>query len=332
MSLKDGNEKIHPELAPSPSESSVTNTSVLSHAWHFNNTRDANTYGLSIDQCNVAFPGLFDDIERAAGYRKRIGAYEPDDIDISWTQYGAVRAAILNQRVTSPASSLRSSLNSTQLFLTDCVVQLYIVDTRLSGSDHETPRILAILSALHRAIITSPSPLPNTEFSFSTSDIADPDHLKRTVWALSRTEDEEEKWLMSDFGFWSWPSNLIGGYEQVRQEITHTEPEFHMKKKQAIWRGALKTNKHREDLLRVTEKKEWADVKSIEWSSAPDPRVSDGSKPISMPEHCQYQFLIHTEGTSSLAKRIRTAFLIFHTLDSMIFSHQMTSHPLLPSA
>lgn len=189
-------------------------------------------------------------------------------------------------------------------------MQLYIVDTRLSGSDHETPRILAILHALHRAIITSPSPLPDTEFSFSTSDIADPDHLKRTIWALSRTADEEEKWLMSDFGYWSWPLNLIGGYEQVRQQIARTEPEFHMKKKQAVWRGALKTNKHRQELLRVTENKEWADVKSIEWSSAADPKVSDGSKPISMAEHCQYQFLIHTEGMSfkpnscpSLSKR-----------------------------
>jgi hypothetical protein len=173
--------------------------------------------------------------------------------------------------------------------------QLYILDTRLSGS--ETLRILAILHALHRAIITSPTSLPDIEFSFSTSDIADPNHLQKTIWALSRTSDEVEKWVMSGFGFWCWPLNLVGGYEQIQQEIADTELEFHMKKKQAVWRGVLKTNEHRKDLLRVTREKEWADVKAIEWSSAADPTVSDGSQPISMAEHCQYQFMIHTEGT-----------------------------------
>lgn len=175
--------------------------------------------------------------------------------------------------------------------------QLRILDTRLSGSDHETPRVLAILHALHRAIITSPTPVPDIEFAFSISDIADPDHLNKTLWVLSRTVDDEEKWLMSDFGFWSWPLNLVGGYEQIRQEIENTELEFFMKKKQIVWRGAVKTNEHRKDLLLATKEKAWADVKTVEWSNAADPKVSDGTPPISMPEHCQYQFLVHTEGT-----------------------------------
>jgi len=70
--------------------------------------------------------------------------------------------------------------------------------------------------------------------------------------------------------------------------------EFHSKKRQAIWRGALKTNKHGEDLLRITEGKGWADVKAVEWSNALDPKA--GTFPVSMPERCQYQFSIHTEG------------------------------------
>jgi hypothetical protein len=139
--------------------------------------------------------------------------------------------------------------------------------------------------------------VPDIEFAFSISDIPDPDHLNKTIWALSRTVDDEEKWLMSDFGYWSWPLKLVGGYEQIRQEIEDIELEFSMKKKQAVWRGAVKTNEHRKELLRVTKEKEWADVKTVKWSSAADPKVSDGSPPISMPEHCQYQFLIHTEGT-----------------------------------
>ena len=133
-----------------------------------------------------------------------------------------------------------------------------------------------------------------------TSDFADPDHLNKTIWALSRTADQEEIWLMPDFGYWSWPLNLVGGYEQIRQEIADTELQFHAKKKQALWRGAVKTNEYREDLLRVTKDKEWADIKAIEWSGAADPTVSDGTKPLSMPEHCQYQFLVHTEGMNSI--------------------------------
>ncbi|KAG9236164.1 DUF821 domain-containing protein [Amylocarpus encephaloides] len=245
-----------------------------SPAWSFNKTRDERAYGLNTEQCHAAFPGLFADIGRAMEYRKSSSNYMiEEDIDISWKQDGAVRAAILDQ-------------------------QLYIRDTRLSGSNHETPRILAILHALHRAIITSPVPLPDIEFSFTTSDIADPEHLQKTIWALSRTVDEKEKWLMSDFGFWSWPLSLVGGYEQIRLQISETELGFNSKKRQAIWRGALRTNKHREDLLRVTEGKYWADVKAVEWSTATEPKISNGASPVSMPEHCQYQFLIHTEGRS----------------------------------
>lgn len=109
--LKDGKEETLSDLSSRPSDSPVANTSASSLTWHFNTTRDANTYVLSADQCDTAFHGLFDDIERAAAYRKRIGSYELDDIDISWTQYGAVRAAILNQQVMLYACSLRSSQN-----------------------------------------------------------------------------------------------------------------------------------------------------------------------------------------------------------------------------
>lgn len=101
---------------------------------------------------------------------------------------------------------------------------------------------------------------------------------------------------MPDFGFWSWPLDLVGGYEEIRLQISETEPQFNEKKRRAVWRGALETNKHKEELLRVTESKAWADVKAIKWSNAKDPEINDGSSPLSMPEHCQYQFLIHTEG------------------------------------
>lgn len=141
-------------------------------------------------------------------------------------------------------------------------------------------------------------PVPDIEFSFITTDIADPDHLLKPIWALSRTSSEPEKWLLSDFGFWSWPLDLVGAYEQIRREISATEVEFEAKKKQVVWRGAVKTNAFRKDLIRVTKGKEWADVKGIQWKSSTKLKGQDKARAISTPEQCQYQFLIQTEGHS----------------------------------
>ena len=153
------------------------------------------------------------------------------------------------------------------------------------------------MHALHRALVTSPEPLPDVEFSFTVSDLADPTHLRHAIWALTRTSEEEEKWLMSDFGYWSWPLDLVGGYEQVRREISDSEVDFARKKKQVIWRGAVKTNQLRKDLIRVTAGKEWADVRGIEWANATEVKDQESARALTMPEHCQYQFALQTEGT-----------------------------------
>ena len=179
-----------------------------------------------------------------------------------------------------------------------CNEQLYILEAKFSSNIHESTRALAILHAIHRAIITSPDRLPDIEFSFSTSDILDPKLLGHSIWALTRTQEQEEKWVMSDFGYWSWPLDLVGGYEQVRREIANTEVDFALKKKQAVWRGAVKTNKNRKDLLRVTAGNDWADVLGIQWANASDLKAQDSVKALTMPEHCQYQFVIQTEGNS----------------------------------
>lgn len=154
-------------------------------------------------------------------------------------------------------------------------------------------RAIAILSAINRAITTSPSPIPNIEFSFVATDIADESHVQRTIWALSRLPSEEETWVMSDFGYWSWAVDLIGGYEDIRKQISGLETDFDMKKKQVVWRGARKTNPMRENLIRGTEGKEWADVESVDWRDA---RHVKSVEAFSIPEHCGYQFVLQTEG------------------------------------
>lgn len=176
--------------------------------------------------------------------------------------------------------------------------QLYILQETVLHNEYDTSRALAILHAIHRAIITSPEPLPNTEFSFTVADVVpDPEEKHNPIWGLARKEEDEEIWLMSDFGYWSWPLDLVGGYDEVRREIAEAEMDFTHKKHQAVWRGAVATNGHREELIRVTENKEWADVKAIVWAGVSELNPEDNAKALSMPQHCQYQFVIHTEGT-----------------------------------
>lgn len=99
---------------------------------------------------------------------------------------------------------------------------------------------------------------------------------------------------MSDFGYWSWPTDLIGGYEQIRREIADTELDFAFKKRKIVWRGAVKTNALRKDLLKATANVEWADVQAIKWDNSTSAGAT--SNTISTPQHCQYQFVLQTEG------------------------------------
>ncbi|KAJ8071408.1 hypothetical protein OCU04_001729 [Sclerotinia nivalis] len=153
-----------------------------------------------------------------------------------------------------------------------------------------------MLHSLNRAIITSPGPLPNIEFSFDLSDIADPNHAQRSIWTLTRNSQEQEKWLMSDYGFWSWPLNMVGENSKVRGEIFKREKNFFDKTRKVIWRRAVKTNIG--NLLRITAGKEWADVRAVRWAGASKLKIQDAGNALSMSEHCQYQFVLQTEGRS----------------------------------
>jgi hypothetical protein len=102
-------------------------------------------------------------------------------------------------------------------------------------------------------------------------------------------------WVMPDFGYWSWPLDLVGEYEQVRTEMQDSEVEWEKKIPKVLWRGAVKTNKEvRGALMKVTRGKPWADVDEVTWKSMT--QVNDKSKVLPIAEHCKYQFLIHTEG------------------------------------
>jgi hypothetical protein len=146
------------------------------------------------------------------------------------------------------------------------------------------------------------------EFSFTVADVVpDPENKHWPIWGLARKNEDDEIWLMGDFGYWSWPLDLVGAYDEVRREIAEVEMDFAQKKKQAVWRGAVATNSHRQELINVTENKEWADVRAIQWAGVSDIISEDQAKTLSMPQHCTYQFVIHTEGTCRRERKLTPA-------------------------
>jgi hypothetical protein len=86
---------------PFPTATVKTNSSTPAHhdAWEFNSSRDSRAYGLTVEQCGTAFPGLFVEIERAVAARKDLGRISPEDIDITSRNNGMVQALILDQQV-----------------------------------------------------------------------------------------------------------------------------------------------------------------------------------------------------------------------------------------
>ena len=128
------------------------------------------------------------------------------------------------------------------------------------------------------------------------TDQPDELHNNHTVWAYSRDASlDPATWTVPDFGFWSWPLDLVGEYGDIRSEMRASEVEWENKVPQAFWRGAVKTNQEiRGALMNVTTGKDWADVQEVTWKSRLS--VSDGSNAIPIAEHCKYQFLVHTEG------------------------------------
>lgn len=92
--------------------SSTSSSHVLGHSplpknpepsasWTYYPAIHAKAYGLSSAQCDIAFPGLFAEIDRAAEYQKGVGMVTEKDTDISWKKEGAVKAMIVDQQVLS---------------------------------------------------------------------------------------------------------------------------------------------------------------------------------------------------------------------------------------
>jgi hypothetical protein len=182
--------------------------------------------------------------------------------------------------------------------LTCLSAQIYVIDHHWFSHTYDVPRAIALLSSIHRAIIAFPGTLPNVEFSFALSDKPeDHDHTK-PIWVLSRTEADPFKWVMPDFGYWSWPLKVVGEYTEIRRTMRMNEPVWEEKTPKALWRGATGPNAIRLDLIKAAEDKEWSDIEEIHWTDPANINTEGNAQPIPLLEHCNYQYLVHTEGNS----------------------------------
>lgn len=142
----------------------------------------------------------------------------------------------------------------------------------------------------------------------------------RPVWSFTRRAQDDQIWLMPDFGFWSWPEGSSGTPSEVIRRMSTVESgsrsqNIEDKIPKAIWRGVVDTLPQvRGDLLSVTHDKNWADVQAIEWW---DPKnVQQVFVPIE--DHCKYKYLIHTEG-KSFSGRLK----YLQNCQSVIIAHKL---------
>lgn len=189
-------------------------------------------------------------------------------------------------------------------------------------------RELATLHAIARAITSSPSRLPNIEFAFNTDDII---FDSAPLWGYARKAEHKHIWLIPDFGYWSWPETKVGTMREVQSKAAAEEDirKYSWKNKvpQLLWRGATMGLPLRDKLIEITKGKPWADVVALDWHNK-DSMQNDLK---SMPEHCNYKYLAHTEG-NSYSGRLK----YLQACESVIIAHKMDwiqhHHPLMKSS
>jgi hypothetical protein len=148
-----------------------------------------------------------------------------------------------------------------------------------------------VLHTLHRAILTSPTLLPD---AISTLNIAD--EPRSNSWSFARSDDDftpSNPWLMPHFSSWSWPLEYLGPLDQALTNIARIEKTipFENKIDKAVWRNTAWFNPSwsmglRPKLVEVAEGKEWADVE-----------IWDKQKGNTIPieDVCKYRYIIYAE-------------------------------------
>lgn len=131
---------------PKPVEESNHNT------WLYEPKRDARNVGLSREQCDAAFPDMYEEVNRAVGvWQQREHTISPADIDMEWRADAAIHVLIYDN-------------------------QLRVIRSKGTyGNDGYRKRTLYVLSQINRALLGASAAgekVPDVEFSITVDDIS----------------------------------------------------------------------------------------------------------------------------------------------------------------
>ncbi|KAL2149137.1 hypothetical protein VTH82DRAFT_8485 [Thermothelomyces myriococcoides] len=235
-----------------------------------------NNLSLDEEQCNAYFPGLTKEIDDAV-------AKGPFEVKQTGNR-GPLQGRIKDGKISIIYAQRKQDISKEMM------------NSRTAS-----------LNQLHRAILTSPSPLPDTIFTLNFQD--QPFGIS---WAYSRAADPEfhskgsnaRTFLMPHFSFWAWRLPFVGSMGRAAQAISDIEAEYdegrwHQKIAKAVWRGTMWFNsvynpRMRQDLVAAGRGRAWADIEPLQW----DGTNGNATNALPIEDFCRYKYIVHTEGVT----------------------------------
>ncbi|KAI6467239.1 hypothetical protein MCOR17_004525 [Pyricularia oryzae] len=298
-------------------------------------------------ECRVRFPGLAQSIDDVVAQ----GPFEVMDTGDA----GPLQGRIKNGKVQCPHCECRnyadqenSSTSSTRKGGRTCLQKCSTCCaawTEQELSPRNPQSRTGSLHQLHRAIVTSPEPIPDTIFSlnFQDSPLSDGCSIGYSRPADPRLRGDDlnknrRTFLMPHFSFWAWPIRHVAGgtFDEAAAAIDEVEAgydggggDWTSKTARAVWRGTVRFESAlqpglRRNLIQVAARaaaagESWADVLPLNDSTA-----------LAIQAFCRYRYVLHTEGVAYSGR--------FHFLQmcrSVVLSPpllwmQHTSHLLRP--
>ncbi|KAK0541562.1 hypothetical protein OC835_000030 [Tilletia horrida] len=215
---------------------------------------------LTEDECDAFFPGLWKDIERSVDY---------------YTQHPFTKEYLERSCDDNEFSQLRVVVFNNRLY-----IKMY--------KQSDFTRTQTTLALLHQAIMSSRELLPNVEFCMDLQDWGHPGKF-----SLDRSPDQQDVWLMPDYGWYSWKEH-VGAYKEFREASERVENEIGWsgKKDKLFWRGSMRVGRaDREALVAAASGHHWSDVQPLDWTG-------DRHEWVSMADHCRWKFHGFPEGNS----------------------------------
>lgn len=154
----------------------------------------------------------------------------------------------------------------------------------------------------------TPSIKRNQTLHFWTTDFP-PGNLSGTHLAYCKSNQQANIHLIPDFSFWFWPEVGISDYSQLISQMVNASktPPVH---DQLFWAGNPGVHPTRQKLFEIAAGKPDFHVRSIQWNpgARPEYLASDqamqtaANNYVSLPDHCQYKYLIDLQGIGYSAR------------------------------